>query len=173
MSDHVMGYADEKSPAIEVLERQVPTLGVAGQENLNWMLELAGLVARGETEKLALLIEERMEGMDAGTLQTYAYGYRGIAWGRDGDVPENYGELGRKLAELTVAKMEKEAETMTAKDLQCYLLALSGFGEEDESKMAERVVKVGDKVLSRQAEAPEAGQVKYYLDRYKKQLERK
>ena len=173
LSDYVMGYADEKSPAIEVLEKQVPTLGVKGQENLNRFMELAGLVARGESEKLAKLIEERMEGMNAGTLQTYAYGYRGIAWGRDGDVPENYGELGRKLAELTVAKMEKEAETMTAKDLQCYLLALSGFGEEDESKMAERVVKVGDKVLSRQTEAPEAEQVKYFLNRYKKQLEKK
>ena len=170
LSDIALGYAKEDDPDIGTLERQVPTLGVERQADLERLLELAGMVARQEADKLAALIEKRMPELTANALQTYAFGYRGISWGGKGAVPENYGELGKRLVGLTVDKMEREAETMTAADLQCYFLAISGFGEAGDKETLRRMVEVGDKALARLADDPEAGQLKYYVDGYKREL---
>ena len=170
LSDIALGYAKEADPDIGTLERQVPTLGVERQADLERLLELAGMVARQEADKLAALIEKRMPELTANALQTYAFGYRGISWGGKGAVPENYGELGKRLVGLTVDKMEREAETMTAADLQCYFLAISGFGEAGDKETLRRMVEVGDKALARLADDPEAGQLKYYVDGYKREL---
>ena len=170
LSNIALGYAKEDDPDIRTLERQVPTLGVERQADLERLLELAGMVARQEADKLAALIEKRMPELTANALQTYAFGYRGISWGGKGAVPENYGELGKRLVGLTVDKMEREAETMTAADLQCYFLAISGFGEAGDKETLRRMVEVGDKALARLADDPEAGQLKYYVDGYKREL---
>lgn len=170
LSNIALGYAKEDDPDIGTLERQVPTLGVERQADLERLLELAGMVARQEADKLAALIEKRMPELTANALQTYAFGYRGISWGGKGAVPENYGELGKRLVGLTVDKMEREAETMTAADLQCYFLAISGFGEAGDKETLRRMVEVGDKALARLADDPEAGQLKYYVDGYKREL---
>lgn len=170
LSNIAQGYAKEDDPDIGTLERQVPTLGVERQADLERLLELAGMVARQEADKLAALIEKRMPELTANALQTYAFGYRGISWGGKGAVPENYGELGKRLVGLTVDKMEREAETMTAADLQCYFLAISGFGEAGDKETLRRMVEVGDKALARLADDPEAGQLKYYVDGYKREL---
>lgn len=175
LGDHVMGYADEDTPAIETLERQVPTLGVAQQESLDRMLELASLVARQQADKLAALIEKRMADWDAGTLRTYAFGYRGIAWGDKGKgtIPADYKALGQRLATLTVGKMEASADTMTATDLQEYCLALSGFSEDVDDDTCRRIAAVGDKVLARQTDSPDYGMAKHYVDGYRKQSNQK
>lgn len=172
LSDYVMGYADEDTPSLEVVERQVPTLGVAAQKDLDRMLELAGLVARQQADKLAALIEERMADWDAGTLRTYAFGYRGIAWGDKGKgtIPANYDALGDKLAALTVDKMEAQADTMTAAEWREFLLALSGFGDRVDKAACRRIVAIGEKLVARQPDSREAKRVEYDLEEYRKQL---
>lgn len=172
LSDHVLGYAKEDDPDIGTLEGQVPTLGVERQDDLNRMLELAGLVARQQADSLAALIEERMPDLTAEALQTYAFGYRGISWGGKGAVPENYGKLGKRLVALTVDKMEREADRMTAADLQCCLLAISGFGERLSDEDRARVVAVGGKVLAREGDTKEARFVKFELERYREPIDK-
>ena len=155
LGNYILGYADKEAPAIDVLERQVPTLGVKRQKELERTAELAGLVARQEADKLAALIEERMNGWNGGTLRTYAFGFRGIAWGDKGKgtVPANYKELGKRLAALTVGKVEAEADTMTTAELREYLLALSGFGGELDDPTCQRLVNAAEKVTGREPDS--------------------
>ena len=172
LGNYILGYADKEAPAIDVLERQVPTLGVKRQKELERTAELAGLVARQEADKLAALIEERMNGWNGGTLRTYAFGFRGIAWGDKGKgtVPANYKELGKRLAALTVGKVEAEADTMTTAELREYLLALSGFGGELDDPTCQRLVNTAEKVTAREPDSQATEDVEYDLQEFRKQL---
>ena len=172
LGNYILGYADKEAPAIDVLERQVPTLGVKRQKELERTAELAGLVARQEADKLAALIEERMNGWNGGTLRTYAFGFRGIAWGDKGKgtVPANYKELGKRLAALTVGKVEAEADTMTTAELREYLLALSGFGGELDDPTCQRLVNAAEKVTAREPDSQATEDVEYDLQEFRKQL---
>ena len=172
LSDIALGYAKEDAPDIGTLERQVPTLGVERQADLERLLELAGMVARQEADKLAALIEERMNGWNGGTLRTYAFGFRGIAWGDKGKgtVPANYKELGKRLAALTVGKVEAEADTMTTAELREYLLALSGFGGELDDPTCQRLVNAAEKVTAREPDSQATEDVEYDLQEFRKQL---
>ena len=172
LGNYILGYADKEAPAIDVLERQVPTLGVKRQKELERTAELAGLVARQEADKLAALIEERMNGWNGGTLRTYAFGFRGIAWGDKGKgtVPANYKELGKRLAALTVGKVEAEADTMTTAELREYLLALSGFGGELDDPTCQRLVNAAEKVTAREPDSQATEDVEYDLQEFRKRL---
>ena len=172
LGNYILGYADKEAPAIDVLERQVPTLGVKRQKELERTAELAGLVARQEADKLAALIEERMNGWNGGTLRTYAFGFRGIAWGDKGKgtVPANYKELGKRLAALTVGKVEAEADTMTTAEMREYLLALSGFGGELDDPTCQRLVNAAEKVTAREPDSQATEDVEYDLQEFRKQL---
>lgn len=172
LGNYILGYADKEAPAIDVLERQVPTLGVKRQKELERTAELAGLVARQEADKLAALIEERMNGWNGGTLRTYAFGFRGIASGDKGKgtVPANYKELGKRLAALTVGKVEAEADTMTTAELREYLLALSGFGGELDDPTCQRLVNAAEKVTAREPDSQATEDVEYDLQEFRKQL---
>ena len=172
LGNYILGYADKEAPAIDVLERQVPTLGVKRQKELERTAELAGLEARQEADKLAALIEERMNGWNGGTLRTYAFGFRGIAWGDKGKgtVPANYKELGKRLAALTVGKVEAEADTMTTAELREYLLALSGFGGELDDPTCQRLVNTAEKVTAREPDSQATEDVEYDLQEFRKQL---
>ena len=172
LGNYILGYADKEAPAIDVLERQVPTLGVKRQKELERTAELAGLVARQEADKLAALIEERMNGWNGGTLRTYAFGFRGIAWGDKGKgtVPANYKELGKRLAALTVGKVEAEADTMTTAEMREYLLALSGFGGELDDPTCQRLVNTAEKVTAREPDSQATEDVEYDLQEFRKQL---
>ena len=172
LGNYILGYADKEAPAIDVLERQVPTLGVKRQKELERTAELAGLVARQEADKLAALIEERMNGWNGGTLRTYAFGFRGIAWGDKGKgtVPANYKELRKRLAALTVGKVEAEADTMTTAELREYLLALSGFGGELDDPTCQRLVNAAEKVTAREPDSQATEDVEYDLQEFRKQL---
>ena len=172
LGNYILGYADKEAPAIDVLERQVPTLGVKRQKEVERTAELAGLVARQEADKLAALIEERMNGWNGGTLRTYAFGFRGIAWGDKGKgtVPANYKELGKRLAALTVGKVEAEADTMTTAELREYLLALSGFGGELDDPTCQRLVNAAEKVTAREPDSQATEDVEYDLQEFRKQL---
>ena len=172
LGNYILDYADKEAPAIDVLERQVPTLGVKRQKELERTAELAGLVARQEADNLAALIEERMNGWNGGTLRTYAFGFRGIAWGDKGKgtVPANYKELRKRLAALTVGKVEAEADTMTTAELREYLLALSGFGGELDDPTCQRLVNAAEKVTAREPDSQATEDVEYDLQEFRKQL---
>ena len=63
LEEYILGYNNERTVPFETLARDIPTLGVAQQENLNRMLELADLVYYKKVKELAKLIKKGMPDM--------------------------------------------------------------------------------------------------------------
>ena len=85
-------------------------------------------------------------------------------------MPANYKELGKRLAALTVGKVEAEADTMTTAELREYLLALSGFGGELDDPTCQRLVNAAEKVTAREPDSQATEDVEYDLQEFRKQL---
>ena len=169
LDNQILGYVDADTPSIDLLEEQVPSLGVEKQEELNQLLVLAGMVVRRQVKELRTLIEKRMPGMTPAELALYASGYRGILWRGKSDVPKCYEHVGKVLTKLTVKKMTSERLSLTVNDMEEYLSAISMFGGKMSKQNRKRVVKVGDEVLIRDEDSAKAAHVKFVMDQYRHQ----
>ena len=169
LDNQILGYVDADTPSIDLLEEQVPSLGVEKQEELNQLLVLAGMVVRRQVKELRTLIEKRMPGMTPAELALYASGYRGILWRGKSDVPKCYEHVGKVLTKLTVKKMTSGRLSLTVNDMEEYLSAISMFGGKMSKQNRKRVVKVGDEVLVRDEDSAKAAHVKFVMDQYRHQ----
>ena len=169
LNNQILGYVNADTPSIDLLEEQVPSLGVEKQEELNQLLVLAGMVVRRQVKELRTLIEKRMPGMTPAELVLYASGYRGILWRGKSDVPKCYEHVGKVLTKLTVKKMTSERLSLTVNDMEEYLSAISMFGGKMSKQNRKRVVKVGDEVLVRDEDSAKAAHVKFVMDQYRHQ----
>ena len=167
---YILGYYDEKTVPFETLARDIPTLGVAQQENLNRMLELADLVYYKKVKELAKLIKKGMPDMSLPELQTYAFSFRGMAWGlAEGEtLPKGNAKAGKQLAELTLTRMEGQADSLSAQDLDLYILCLSGFMAEDDPALCARIANVIEKALPRLPEDRTKEMLQYTLNDLKR-----
>ena len=169
LDNQILGYVNADTPSIDLLEEQVPSLGVEKQEELNQLLVLAGMVVRRQVKELRTLIEKRMPGMTPAELVLYASGYRGILWRGKNDVPKCYEHVGKVLTKLTVKKMTSERLSLTVNDMEEYLSAISMFGGNMSKQNRKRMVKVGDEVLVREENSAKAAHVKFVMDQYRHQ----
>lgn len=167
VNDYIMGYDDENSPSIEILQKQVPELGVPEQEELERLLKLGGLVVNRQADSLASLIEREISGLTPSALKMYAFAFRTISWGKNGPVPDNYGELGSGLVKLTVDKMRKEAETITAPDLRDYLLSVISFKGNIEEEDRRWLIGLSEKIVSQDSTLDAAKFVRFNMKRLK------
>ena len=172
---YILGYYDEKTVPFETLARDIPTLGVAQQENLNRMLELADLVYYKKVKELAKLIQKGMPDMTLEELQTYAFSFRGMAWGlAEGEtLPKGYAKAGKQLAELALTRMEGQADSLSARDFELYNLILSGFMTEDDPALYARMANQIEKALPRLPEDKAKKMLQYTLEDYKKMMNKK
>ena len=125
LEEYILGYNNERTVPFETLAHDIPTLGVAQQENLNRMLELADLVYYKKVKELAKLIKKGMPDMSLPELQTYAFGFRGMAWGlAEGEaLPKGYAKTGKQLAELALTRMEGQADSLSDDPALCARIA--------------------------------------------------
>ena len=167
---YILGYYDEQTVPFETLARDIPTLGVAQQENLNRMLELADLVYYKKVKELAKLIKKGMPGMSLPELQTYAFGFRGMAWGlAEGEaLPKGYAKTGKQLAELALTRMEGQADSLTAQDLEVGNLILSGFLSEEDPESYARMANLIEQALPRLPEDRTKEMLQYTLNDLKR-----
>lgn len=167
---YILGYYDEKTVPFETLARDIPTLGVAQQDYLNQMLELADLVYYKKVKELAKLIKKGMPDMNLPELQTYAFGFRGIAWGlEEGEaLPKGYAKTGKELAELALTRMEGQADSLTAQDLEVGNLILSGFLSEEDPESYARMANLIEQALPRLPEDRTKEMLQYTLNDLKR-----
>lgn len=164
---YIMGYNNESFPSMEVLQKQVPVLGVPKQEGLKRSLKLAGWVVNRQADSLAFLIEGEMPQLTPSALKVYAFAFRTISWGKNGPIPDNYGELGTDLVKLTVNKMRLEVETMTALDLQDYLLSVMSFKGNIEEEDRRWLIGLSRKIVSQDSISDAAKFLKLNMKRLK------
>ncbi|MFR5359929.1 MAG: hypothetical protein ACLTHQ_17285 [Odoribacter splanchnicus] len=70
---YIMGYARKEDVPFGTLQRNVPLLKVAQQNELDKMLELAELVYHKKADELTELIEKRLPEMSVQELKMYAF----------------------------------------------------------------------------------------------------
>lgn len=168
LMEQIQGYVGERMPSIDLLEEQIASLEIKGREKLDRLVVLAGMVVRGQSEELAGQIRQSLSDMTPAELKLYASGYRGILWRNKGDVPKRYEKMGGRLIELIIKKMWADKSVMTMGDMEIYLSAISMLGEEVRGKYGKKLVRLGDEVLERGAEAPEAAHVRFVMNKYRK-----
>ena len=71
------------------------------------------------------------------------------------------------MIELIIKKMWADKSVMTMGDMETYLSAISMLGEEVRGKYGKKLVRLGDEVLEREAEAPEAAHVRFVINKYR------
>ena len=170
LEEYILGYNNERTVPFETLARDIPTLGVAQQENLNRMLELADLVYYKKVKELAKLIKKGMPDMSLPELQTYAFGFRGMAWGlAEGEaLPKGYAKTGKQLAELALTRMEGQADSLSTRDFELYNLILSSFMTEDDPALYARMANQIEKALPRLPEDRTKEMLQYTLNDLKR-----
>lgn len=139
------------------------------------MLELADLVYYKKVKELAKLIKKGMPDMTLEELQTYAFSFRGMAWGlAEGEtLPKGYAKAGKQLAELALTRMEGQADSLSARDFELYNLILSGFMTEDDPALYARMANQIEKALPRLPEDKAKKMLQYTLEDYKKMMNKK
>ncbi len=170
LSTYIMGYNKAETIPFEVLVHDVPTLGVKQQDYLNQMLELADLVYHKQVKELAKLIKKRMPDMSLTELQTYAFGFRGIAWGlEEGEaLPDGYAKTSKQLAALALTRMEGQADSLSAQDLEVGSLILSGFLSEEDPESYDRMANLIEQALPRLPEGDSKRMLQYTLEDWKR-----
>lgn len=149
LGDYVLGYNAPEDASMETLKRDVPRLGVEKQKDLESLLELADLVYHKKANELASLIEKKLPELNPTALKTYSFGFRTLWWKTSDNIPQDYIDLGNKLSEQIIAKMESQCETMTCEDLQNYTLSLSAFPGKPTKANYARLADLGEKIMSR------------------------
>ena len=169
LNNYIMGYVDKTFPSIDVLENQIPKLGVEKQTNLEQLLRLAGMVVRWQVRELALFMKEEW-GTDPSLINKCALGYRGILWNSRGKNVEGYEKIGRQLVKFVVNKMVKEKECLTIDDLEKYLSAISMLSDEISGKCCSHLVEVGEIVMEREPDKSKTQHARYVINQYRKRL---
>ena len=108
--------------------------------------------------------------MNLPELQTYAFSFRGMAWGlAEGEtLPKGYAKAGKQLAALALTRMEGQADSLSAQDLDLYILCLSGFMAEDAPALCARIANVIEKALPRLPEDRTKEMLQYTLNDLKR-----
>ena len=167
---YVMGYARKDDVPFEMLQRDVPQLGVAQQSKLDEMLQLADLVYHQKADELASLIEKRLPEMSVAELKTYAFGFRGIVWGSEEKKPSpKVVKAGTRLTEAVIADLGKRAGKLTAEELYTYTILMDSFYGKMTPALYKRLADAGEKAL---ADLPESKE-KNYAARYFKECREK
>ena len=146
---YIMGYARKEDVPFGTLQRNVPLLKVAQQNELDKMLELAELVYHKKADELTELIEKRLPEMSVQELKMYAFGFRGMIWGSEKkEASPHITELGTKLTESVIANMEKRAGKLTADDLFTYTILIDSFYGKMTHLLYKRLADAGEKAMS-------------------------
>ena len=146
---YIMGYARKEDVPFGTLQRNVPLLKVAQQNELDKMLELAELVYHKKADELTELIEKRLPEMSVQELKMYAFGFRGMIWGSEKkEASPHITELGTKLTESVIADMEKRAGKLTADDLFTYTILIDSFYGKMTPLLYKRLADAGEKAMS-------------------------
>lgn len=165
---YVMGYARKEDVPFKTLQKNVPSLGVAQQAELNRMLELAELVYHKKVDELAALIEKRLPEMSVDVLKTYVFGFRGIIWGADNKkVSPHFTEVGTRLMEAVIADMEKRVGKLTAEDLFTYTILMDSFYARMTPGIYKRLADAGEKAMTTLPDSEEKTRIATYFKEYR------
>ena len=168
LSLYVMGYARKEDVPFGTLQRNVPLLKVAQQNELNKMLELADLVYHQKADELAELIKKRLPEMSVQELKTMAFGFRGMIWGSENkEVPQHIVDLGTQLTEAVVADMEKRVGKLTADDLFTYTILIDSFYGKMTPALYRRLADAGEKAMAILPDNKEKERVAQYYKEFR------
>ena len=163
-----MGYARKEDVPFGTLQRNVPLLKVAQQNELNKMLELADLVYHQKADELAELIKKRLPEMSVQELKTMAFGFRGMIWGSENkEVPQHIVDLGTQLTEAVVADMEKRVGKLTADDLFTYTILIDSFYGKMTPALYRRLADAGEKAMAILPDNKEKERVAQYYKEFR------
>lgn len=170
LQDYIAGYAEEDAVPVEKLKEQISGFRIQGQESLEKMLTLAEPVSHKDIDKVAAMVEKKIPQAGSDELKTYACAFRAILWKTEEPHPAAYAKHGKKLLARTISEMEKRGATLTAEDLQNYLVIISCFGEPDK-KGCQRLVVLGDRLLPA-LKGEDKKLVEWQFQKYRKRLEK-
>ena len=93
-----------------------------------------------------------------------------MAWGlAEGEaLPKGYAKTGKQLAELALTRMEGQADSLTAQDLEVGNLILSGFLSEEDPESYARMANLIEQALPRLPEDRTKEMLQYTLNDLKR-----
>lgn len=149
LQDYIMGYNNERTSPMHLLQEQIPLLNIEHQETLNNYLQVAELTYYKKIQELATLIEQNLNHQEIEDLLIYAYAYRAIAWNSEKDsLPAEWHTYGKHLADLMISKMEQEKDSLnTPKIVSDYVSMIYCFQHELPQDLRERLIKLGQTIL--------------------------